>query len=118
MQRTNKTLEQGLHHSQSTGCLLEEVLEPRQENELGGFLHSRELARKRERERKTWGPKPLVEEGCFNDISVSIYRPLYKEFLLSMIKIRQPNLQQPLPRDKGLIMVPRSGDNPYLKKED
>ena len=59
-----------------------------------------------------------MEQKCFNDLSVSIYRLLYKKFLLTMIKIRKPNVQQPLPRDKGLIMVTRSGDNPYLKKED
>ena len=59
-----------------------------------------------------------MEEGCFNDLSVSIYRLLYKKFLLTMIKIRKPNVQQLLPRNKGLIMVSRLGDNPYLKKED
>ena len=58
--------------------------------------------RERERERETWAPKPLVEEGCFNDLSVSIYRLLYKEFLLTVIKIRKPNLQQPLSRKQGI----------------
>ena len=74
--------------------------------------------RKGERERKTWRPKPLVEQGYFNDLSVSIYRLSYKEFLSTMIKIRKPNVQQLLPRNKGLTMVIRSKDNPYLKKED
>ena len=58
--------------------------------------------REREKERKTWGPKPLVEQGCFNDFSVSIYRLLYKEFLLTMIKIRISNIQQLLPREQGI----------------
>ena len=59
-----------------------------------------------------------MEQGYFNDLPVSIYRLLYKEFLLTMIKIRKPNVQQPYQGDKGLTMVIRSGDNPYLKKED
>ena len=62
----------------------------------------------RERERKTQGPKPLVEQGCFNDLSVSIYRLLYKEFLLSMIKIRKPNIQHPLSREQGINNVQKT----------
>ena len=58
--------------------------------------------RERERERKTLGPKPLVEEGGFNDLSVSIYRLLYKKFLSTMIKVRKPKVQQPLPREQGI----------------
>ena len=69
------------------------------------------------RERKTWGPKSLVEQRCFNDLSVSIYRLLYKEFLLTMIKIRKRNVQQHDQGNKELAMVIRSEDNPYLKKE-
>ena len=56
----------------------------------------------RERERKTQGPKSLVEQGCFNDLFVSIYRLLYKEFLSTMIKIRKPKVQQPLSREQGI----------------
>ena len=48
---------------------------------------------------------------------MSIYRLLYKEFLLTMIKIRKPDVQQPLSRKQELAMVIRSEDNPYLKKE-
>ena len=55
-----------------------------------------------ERETHTQGPKPLVEEGCFNDLSVSIYRLLYKKFLSTMIQIRKPNVQQPLSREQGI----------------
>ena len=86
------------------GILSRRSWKPGQESELGGFPRSRELARgrERERERKTWGPKPLVEQGCFNDLSVSIHRLLYKEFLSTMIKIRKPNIQQPLPREQGI----------------
>ena len=72
------------------------------ESELSGFPRSRELARKRERKRKTRGSKSLVEQGWFNDLSVSIYRLFYKEFLLTMIKIRKPNVQQPLSRKQGI----------------
>ena len=43
-----------------------------------------------------------MEQRCFNDLSVSIYRLLYKEFLSTIIKIRKPNVQQPLPREHGI----------------
>ena len=43
-----------------------------------------------------------MEQRCFNDLSVSIYRLLYKKFLLTMIKIRKPNVQQLLPREQGI----------------
>ena len=43
-----------------------------------------------------------MEQSCFNDFSVSIYRLWYKKFLLIMIKIRKPNVQQPLPREQGI----------------
>ena len=62
----------------------------------------REREREREKERKTWGPKSLVEQECFNDLSVSIYRLIYKEFLSTMIKIRKPNIQQLLSRKQGI----------------
>ena len=59
--------------------------------------------RGRERERKKdMGTQALMEQRCFNDLSVSIYRLLYKEFLSTMIKIRKPNVQQQLPRDQGI----------------
>ena len=43
-----------------------------------------------------------MEQRCFNDLSGSIYRLLYKEFLSTMIKIRKPNVQQLLPREQGI----------------
>ena len=43
-----------------------------------------------------------MEQRCFDDLSVSIYRLLYKKFLSTMIKIRKPNIQQPLPREEGI----------------
>ena len=71
----------------------------------------------KERETHT-GPKPLVEQWCFNNLSVSIYRLLYKEFLSTLIKIRKPNVQQPLPREQGINNGHKVGRHPYLKKED
>ena len=57
----------------------------------------------RERERKKdTGTQALMEQRCFNDLSVSIYRLLYKKFLSIMIKIRKPKVQQPLPREQGI----------------
>ena len=63
----------------------------------------RERERGRKKERKTdTGTQALMEQRCFNDLSVSIYRLLYKKFLSTMIKIRKPNVQQPLPRERGI----------------
>jgi len=54
----------------------------------------KERARGRERKReKDTGTQALMEERCFNDLSVSIYRLLYKKFLSIMVKIRKPNVQ-------------------------
>ena len=47
---------------------------------------------------------------------MSIYRLWYKKLLSGMIEIRKPNVQQLLPREQGVMLVTRSGDNPYLKK--
>ena len=86
----------------------------------GGREGERETERKkRKKERQTgMGTQTLKEQRCFNYFSVSIYRLWYKKFLLTMIKIRKPNVQQPLSREQGIIMLTSSGDNPYLKKED
>ena len=43
-----------------------------------------------------------MEQRCFNDLSVSVYRLLYNKFFSIMIKIRKPNVQQPLPREQGI----------------
>ena len=43
-----------------------------------------------------------MEQRCFNDLSVSIYRLGYKKFLSTMIKIRKSNVQQQLPREQGI----------------
>ena len=43
-----------------------------------------------------------MEQRCFNDLLVSIYRLLYKKFLSTMIKIRKPNVQQSVPREQGM----------------
>ena len=43
-----------------------------------------------------------MEQMCFNDFSMSVYRLWYKKFLMTMIKIRKPNTQQQLPREQGI----------------
>jgi len=43
-----------------------------------------------------------MEQRCFNDFSMSIYKLWYKKFLMTMIKIRKPSVQQPLPREQGI----------------
>ena len=58
-----------------------------------------------------------MEQRCFNDLSVSVYRLLYKEFLSTMLKIRKANILQLLQGNKELAMVIRSEDNSYLKEE-
>ena len=60
-----------------------------------------EKERKKER-KKDMGTQALMEQRCFNDLSVSIYRLLYKKFLLTMIKIRKPKVQQLLPKEQGI----------------
>ena len=57
---------------------------------------------KERKRKKDTGTQALMEKRCFNDLSVSIYRLLYKKFLSIMIKIRKPNVQQPLPREQGI----------------
>ena len=59
--------------------------------------------REREKEgKKDTGTQALMEQMCFNDFSMSVYRLWYKKFLMTMIKIRKPNIQQPLPREQGI----------------
>ena len=65
----------------------------------------RERERDKERKKDT-ETQALMEQKCFNDLSVSIHRLLYKKFISTMIKIRKPNIQQPLPREQGI----NSGD--------
>ena len=57
--------------------------------------------KERKRKRDT-GTQAVMEQRCINDLSVSIYRLLYKKFLSIMIKIRKPNVQQPLPREQWI----------------
>ena len=83
------------------GALSRGSWKPGQESEHNGFLCSRELAGERER-KKDMGTQALMEQRCFNDLSVSIYRLLYKKFLSTMIQIRKPNVQQPLSREQGI----------------
>ena len=57
-----------------------------------------------------------MEQRCFNDFPMSIYRLWYKKLLSGMIEIRKPNIQQLLAKEQGVMLVTRSGGNPYLKK--
>ena len=59
-----------------------------------------------------------MEQRCFNDFSKSIYKLRYKKFLMTMIKIRNQAYSNRYQGNKGLIMVTRSEDHPYLKKGD
>ena len=53
-----------------------------------------------------------MEQRCFNDFSLSIYRLWYKKLLSGIIEIRKPNVQQLSPREQEVMLVTRSGDNP------
>ena len=105
MQKTNKDLDTGLASLTNVqGTLSRGSWKFGQESEHDWFLCSKVLAREREGEKgrkKDTGTQALMEQRCFDDLSVSIYRLLYKKFL-SMIKIRKPNMQQPLPREEGI----------------
>ena len=106
MQRTNKDLDTGLASlTKAQGTLSRGSWKFWQESEHDGFLCSKVLAREREGEKerkKDTGTQALMEQMCFDDLSVSIYRLLYKKFLSTMIKIRKPNIQQLLPREQGI----------------
>ena len=67
----------------------------------GGRKREREKERKKERKKDT-GTQALMEQMCFNDFSMSVYRLWYKKFLMTMIKIRKPDTQQQLPREQGI----------------
>ena len=69
------------------------------ESMIGKWKSRREGENER---KKDTGTQALMEQRCFDDLSVSIYRLLYKKFLSTMIKIRKPNIQQPLPREEGI----------------
>ena len=63
-------------------------------------ISRRERERERERERKKekeerqtdTGTQALMEQRCFDEFSVSIYKLWYKKFLTTMIKIRKPSV--------------------------
>ena len=59
-----------------------------------GSLESTIRKKEREKERKKdTETQALMEQRCFNDLSVSIYMLWYKKFLTTVIKIRKPNIQ-------------------------
>ena len=76
----------------------------------------REREKERERDKKDPGTEALMKHKCFNDFPMSIYRLWYKKLLSGMIEIKKPKVQQLLPREQGVMLVTRSGHNPYLKK--
>ena len=55
---------------------------------------------KERKRKKDTGTQAVMEQRCINDLSVSIYRLLYKKFL--SIKIRKPNVQQLFTREQGI----------------
>lgn len=57
-----------------------------------------------------------MEQRCINDFSMNIYRLQYKKLLSGMIEFSKPNKLQTVTKGKGVMLVTRSGDNPYLKK--
>ena len=70
----------------------------------------------RERERKKdTGAQALMEQGCFNDLCVSIYRLLRNFFDNNKDqKTKQSNHYQ---ENKELTLVIRSEENLYLKRD-
>ena len=74
----------------------------------------------RKREKDT-GTQALMEQRCFNDLSVSIYIYIYavvQRISFDNDKRSENQMYSDLYQgNKELTMVTRSGDNPYLKKE-
>ena len=109
---------------EGTGRSLEGVLEAHA-GEWAWWVSMLQIIIQRER-KKEWkkdrqtdlGTQALMEQMCFNDLSMSIYRLLYKKFLSTMIQIRKPNVQQPLPREQGINNSHKVRKQSYLKKED
>ena len=97
-QRT-KTPRTDLHCSRRHGAPSPGALESPGRGVSSKGLLEGERARKKERH---GDPSLWCRKGCFNDISVSIFRLLYKEFLSAVIKMRKPNVQQVLPREQGI----------------
>ena len=86
---------------EGTGRLLETVLEAQagRVSKTGLCAPRNQQKRKRETERerkegrkKNMGTQALMEQRCFNEFSVSIYKLWYKKFLTTMIKIRKPSV--------------------------
>ena len=104
---------------EGTGRSLEGVLEAHA-GEWAWWVSMLQIISQREREseiKKYMGTQALMEQMCFNDLSMSIYRLLYKKFLSTMIQIRKPNVQQPLPREQGINNSHKVRKQSYLKKE-
>ena len=63
--KTSKALEQGLHHSRRHRASSQGGLEsPGRRVSSAGFHAPENLERERERERRTWGPKSLVDQSA------------------------------------------------------
>ena len=87
MQKTSKPLGQSLYHSRRCRVPSQEVLRglenPGRKMSLAGLCtpwNQPEREIERERERRTWGPKSLVEQGCFIEFCVDIYTILQGSF--------------------------------------
>ena len=65
-------------------------------------FYTQRISRGERERKKDTGTQALMEQRCFNDLSVSIYSLWCKKFLTTMIKMRKPNIQQPLPREQGI----------------
>ena len=62
----------------------------------------REIEGEKKKRKKDMGTQALMEQRCFNNFSMSVYRLWYKKLLTTKIKIRKPNVQQPLAREQGI----------------
>ena len=115
MQRTNKTLEQGLHHSRRHRAPSRGGLESL------GMKWARLVStlqrinqRERERERRTRGPRFWWNKGALLN-SVWVYILLYKVAFSAKIKIKRPDLQ--VTNETRSKRGHKARDNPYQKKE-
>ena len=72
-----------------------------------------EIERKRERERRTWGSKSLVEQGCFTELCVSIYTVLQGN---TSSDKDQKTWHYKLSRKQGATGTIKPKGNPYQKR--
>ena len=86
---------------------------------MGLCAPKNQLKREREKERKTdTGTQALMEQRCFNDFFCEYIQAVVQEVSFVSDKDQKTKCTVTVTKGTGIMMVTRSGDNPYLKKGD